>query len=92
MSVGTDPGSLRRAVVVGLAAVALLGSTAAVTVGMERFVYRFGEKLSRDGVRFAHTRIGAVVGAVSVGTTIATTVVRARRGPAASPDDAIAEP
>ena len=87
----TGPGSPRGAVVAGLTALALLGSTAAVMVGMERLVYRLGENLSRDGVRFAHTRIGGVVGAVSFGSTMAISAVHARRSPVAPTERAIAE-
>lgn len=50
--VRTEPGSPRDSVVAGLTALTLLGSTAAVMVGMEHLEYRLGEKLSRDGVQF----------------------------------------
>lgn len=78
----------RHPVVLALAAVALLGSTAVGTIGMERVVYRYGEKLTGRGVRLAHTRIGVVLAVLSTVTTVAGYWVRDRnrqgRAPAGS--------
>lgn len=71
----TKPG---RPVLIGLAVV-LLGSTAAVTVYLERVVYRFGEKLSGRGVRLAHTRIGVALAVLSTVATVAADNLRDRR-------------
>lgn len=67
---GTERWSARSAVAFAVAAVVALGSTAAGTVYVERVVYRLGERLSQGGVRYAHTRIGAVLGALSLASTI----------------------
>lgn len=71
----TKPG---RPALIGLAVV-LLGSTAAVTVYLERVVYRLGERLSGRGVRLAHTRIGVALAVLSTLATLAGDVLRTRR-------------
>ncbi|MFJ6002943.1 hypothetical protein [Arthrobacter sp. NPDC092385] len=71
----TKPG---RPALIALAVV-LLGSTAAVTIYMERFVYRFGEKLSSRGVRLAHTRIGVALAVLSTLASVAGDALRDRR-------------
>ncbi len=65
-----------------LAAVAILGGGAAFTVGMERFVYRFGERLAGRGVHLPHSRIGLVLGVVSTAATLGADAMRTRTGPA----------
>jgi hypothetical protein len=72
-----------RPVLIALAVV-LLGSTAAITVHMERFVYRFGEKLAGRGVRLAHTRIGVALAVLSTLASVAGDALRDRRTDAAS--------
>lgn len=46
-------------------AVSLVALTAVGTVAGERAIYRWGERLTARGVRFAHTRIGLVAGGVT---------------------------
>ena len=77
---GSRPGRTKpgRPALIALAVV-LLGSTAAITVHMERFVYRFGEKLSSRGVRLAHTRIGIALAVLSTLASVAGDALRDRR-------------
>jgi hypothetical protein len=69
-------------VVFPIAAAAVLGGGAAVTVGMERFVYRFGERLSSRGVHLPHSRIGLVLGVVSTAATLGADALSNRTRPA----------
>ena len=50
---------------------AALGS-AMITVGVERWLFRRGERRRAEGVRFAHTRQGLALGALEAVATVAT--------------------
>ncbi|MGW6132551.1 hypothetical protein ACWFNE_21195 [Cellulomonas sp. NPDC055163] len=54
-----------RVVASGVVAVAVVGSVAG-TVAAERWLFRRGEARAAAGVRFAHTRAAAVLGALTV--------------------------
>lgn len=66
---GTEPAppgtSRRRAVALGVLVVAGAASVAG-TVAAERWIFRRGEARAAAGVRFAHTRTAAVLGALTV--------------------------
>ena len=50
---------------------AALGS-GMITVGVERWLFRRGERRRAEGVRFAHTRQGLVLGALEAVGAVAT--------------------
>lgn len=58
---------------------AVLGS-AVVTVAVERWLFRRGERRRAQGVRFAHTRQGLVLGALEAAVTVVTFGAGAVRG------------
>lgn len=57
----------------------VLGS-AVVTVAVERWLFRRGERRRAQGVRFAHTRQGLVLGALEAAVTVVTFGAGAVRG------------
>ena len=58
---------------------AALGS-AMITVGVERWLFRRGERRRAQGARFAHTRQGLVLGALEAAVTVVTFSAGAVRG------------
>ena len=50
---------------------AALGS-AMITVGVERWLFRRGERRRAEGVRLAHTRQGLALGVLEAAATVAT--------------------
>ena len=68
-----DPAEL--AVLAGAA----LGS-AMITVGVERWLFRRGERRRAQGARFAHTRQGLVLGGLEAAVTVVTFGAGAVRG------------
>ena len=68
-----DPAEL--AVLAGAA----LGS-AMITVGVERWLFRRGERRRAQGARFAHTRQGLVLGGLEAAVTVVTFSAGAVRG------------
>lgn len=58
---------------------AVLGS-AVVTVAVERWLFRRGERRRAQGARFAHTRQGLVLGALEAAVTVVTFGAGAVRG------------
>lgn len=61
-----------------LAGVAL--GSAALTVAVERWLFRRGERRRAAGIRFAHTRQGLALGVLEAGATVATLASEARSG------------
>ena len=43
-----------------------------ITVGVERWLFRRGERRRAQGARFAHTRQGLALGALEAGLTVLT--------------------
>ncbi|KGM02347.1 hypothetical protein, partial [Cellulomonas cellasea] len=70
---GADPSlsgaSRRRLVALGVLAVAGAASVVG-TVAAERWLFRRGEARAAAGVRFAHTRAAAVLGALTVALSL----------------------
>jgi hypothetical protein len=79
-SVPTHPTALPP-VILAIAAGVVLGGTAVAAVGLERRVYRFGERLSAEGVLLPHSRIGLVLGVVSTAAALGLDAIRPRTRP-----------
>jgi hypothetical protein len=51
-----------------------------ITVGVERWLFRRGERRRAQGARFAHTRQGLVLGGLEAALTVVTFGAGAARG------------
>lgn len=60
-----SPAARARVVALGVVGVAFVGSVVG-TVAADRWLFRRGEARAAEGVRFAHTRTAAVLGALTV--------------------------
>ncbi|KQN99615.1 hypothetical protein ASF21_12420 [Arthrobacter sp. Leaf234] len=78
---------VRHPVVLTGAAVAFLGGSVALTVGMERLVFGVGERLADRGTRLPHTRIGLVLGVGSTAATLGAEAFRTRNRPGTDSQD-----
>jgi hypothetical protein len=69
-AVTDEDASASRKTAVAVVGVALLVASTALTVAGEKWLFRRGEARSAAGVRFAHTRTGLALGALSVALSL----------------------
>ncbi|MBF0688044.1 MAG: hypothetical protein IR158_09805 [Cellulomonas sp.] len=69
-AVTDEHASASRKTAVAVVGVALLAASTALTVAGEKWLFRRGEARAAAGVRFAHTRTGLALGALSVALSL----------------------